>query len=413
MRFGLSVLVFLVLALAPPVSGQTLTARLITPLEPMPGAIEIDGPYGAVYPTSLGPIVVPQTITPVNEAWSLGPLANITATTGFGATAITVPAQPLPMRLDYPIQYACSGGRQCHVIHMDPVMGLDFQLDSFTVTLFDPVPDPEGGCVVVRGQLNTQITAQNSSGLVEILAQPTTPAFIGPPPPEGYPPPVPETYRINPPHTARFIPPGLVRFEVCGDVPEPQRGLLNYRIRQVGSDWAWTATGQWEITVQDNGPSGGGHYALLRHVSVQNEIDGLLVSIAPGQVGWLHGPIVRVNDPQQEALHEMDPANNPPPEAIAYRFSFDPGPDLADRYTLFFAEPEGLPHSTGRINEQAVNNPAALALSYFFRENIWGPNSVDFPVTQYGPEETAPVDLSGPGGMALELWYSWQIPVED
>jgi hypothetical protein len=394
--------------------AQTLSAELTTYLPPLPGTTQIHGPWDAVYTTSTGAVIVPPAMTSAPLSMDFGPLARITASTGVGATSITVQAQTLNLAPGVSQQTICPHGRPCQILASLNPLGSPYQLDSFTVDLLAPVPDPEGGCVNVSGTYAGQMTANSSPGAGgEFLALPQAPYIQHPIPPEGPPAPMPERYQFLGPNAANFLSPGLLTFRVCGEVPEARTGQLDYQMAQEGTDWSWDATGVWQITIQDNGYHGSGHFAVARHVQHDNTKSGLLLTIAEGGVGQLHMPVERVNDPGEESLYEMDPENNPPPRAIAYRLTFQPGPGLAARYTLYFDEPSGLPHDTGQINDLEANNPAALGLSYLFREYHAGGTVVELPVTPYGAEQHAPVAQGAPGQPGgVELSFSWDLPEE-
>jgi len=400
--------------LAAPASAQTLSARLVTPLHPLPTLNDVTGPLNAIYPTSLGPVAVPTLTLPNMLSHRMGPLAQISAGTGVGATTITVPPQALPLMLESPQQTQCGFGRTCQILMSAAPLGSAYTLDSFTVVLHAPVPDPAGGCVTVTGIFGHPVTAQAPAGSPEeFTALPLIP-FPGPPnPPEGPPAPMPETYMLAGPATAQFVAPGTVRFEVCGEVPAPRTGLLDYSMEQLGSSWGLSVSGRWTVAVQDNGYLGSGHHAWLHHQTLTTTPDGTLIHVADGSMGQLHLSVERIDDPGQEGLYEQDPAQNPPPEAIAYALSFEPEPGLAQKWTLHFEEPGDLPYSTGQINQQEINHPGAIALSYFFREYMAGPNLIEVPVTGNMAESHQPIAMGAPGqpgGLSLEL--SWELPGE-
>ncbi len=399
--------------LAAPAHAQSLSARLVTPLLPLPAATDVTGPLNAVYSTSLGPIHVAPLTLPNMLSHGMGPLAQITASTGVGATSISVPPQAVPLILQSPQQTQCGYTRTCQILTSAAPLGTDYTLDAFTVVLHAPVPDPAGGCVTVTGSLGQPITAQTAAGsMEEFTALPLTPFPVSPMPPEGPPSPMPETYLLAGPATAQFAPPGTVQFEVCGEV-STRTGLLDYTMEQSGSSWDLTVSGRWTVEIQDNGYLGSGHHAWLHYQTLTTTPEGTLIHVAAGSMGQLHLPVARVDDPGQVALYELDPDDNPPPEAIAYRLSFTPDAGLAQKWTLHFEEPDGLPHSTGQINQQEINHPGAIALSYFFREYMAGPNLIELPVTGNTAETSQPVAVGAPGhpgGLSLEI--SWELPEE-
>jgi hypothetical protein len=407
-------IILLSLFIAPVARGQALSAELTTHLPPIPGNVNIHGPWDAIYPTSTVPVIVPPVMSTGPMSLRFGPMTQISAQTGVGATSITVQAQSLNLVPVVPQQTLCPHGRPCQILFASNPMGSPYQLESFTVDLLSPVPDPEGGCVNVSGTYAGQMTANSNPGSGgDFMALPQTPYVQHPIPPEGSPPPLPERYQLFGPSAARFASPGLLTFRVCGELPEARTGQLAYQITQAGLEWSWEAAGRWQISIQDNGYHGSGHYAVARHVERNNTHTGLLLSMAEGDVGQLHMEVERVNDPNEESLYEFDPENNPPPRAIAYRLSFQPGPGLAESYTLYFDEPAGLAHDTGRVNRQEVNNPAALSLSYLFREYHAGGTVVELPVTPYGPEQHVPLaqGASGQPG-TVELAFGWELPEE-
>lgn len=394
-----------------PAQSQTLTARLVTPLQPVPATISLTGPHAPDLLAGYG-------IAPQDRPYSLnrrpGPMLSITAMTGVGATSITVPSQAVPLVLQEWGPLTCPDMRSCVLLPDNP-FGDTFELNSFTVELTDPVPDPEGGCVMVRGTLIEQVTAQRPVGSLQMVRlQPLAPPAGPPLIPEPVLTWAPEDYQMPMFETASFLPPGTVRFEVCGDVPDAHTGQLNYTMVQRGNDWSWQSSGEWQITIQDNGYHGAGHSAVARHLGGSDSFGGLLLNVVPGSTGTLTLTVDPVYDPGEESRYEFDPEAHDPPEAIAYRLGFEGRPDLAGKHLLVFDEPPGLPHSTGRLNTQESNNPSALALSYFFREYLAAGNSAEVPVTPYGPEEIVPVDHGGAGQpFALSLEMSWQLEIED
>lgn len=392
--------------------AQALSVRLLNTLEPMPGnMIDLYGPVGS-------PVTDYYGLPPVTQPYALnyrpGPLVEIRATTGAGATQITIPAQTLPLVLQEWGPLSCPGPRPCLLLQDVDPLGESFQLDSFTVMLDEPVPDPEGGCIVVRGGYAQPVTAQRPPGAGTRRLQPLSPPPL-PPLTPGAPPlsPVLETYQLPVIQSAEFLPPGVARFEVCGDVPDAQTGHLSYVSRQAGGDWEWEARGTWVISIQDNGYHGQGHSGQARHVSGDDTPGGLLLQVIRGSVGTVPLAVTPVWNAHQEALYLQDPANNPPPRAEAYSVGFAPDPGLASKTMLVFSEPSGLPHTTGQTNTLEVNQPAVLALSYFMREYLDGPASAELPVTGPDGETRDPVRHGGAGQpYELTLELTWTLDVE-
>lgn len=398
-------------ALTAPAHAQNLTARLLTPLEPAPGMITLMGPHSPELAAYYG--IAPQN-RPYNLNRRTGPFLNIMAMTGVGATSISVPGQTIPLILQEWGQLTCPNLRPCMLLALDPV-GDTFELTEFTVDLYEPVPDPDGGCVIVSGTLTQTLTAQRPIGapqmvMLQPLAPPQTPPIL-PNPPAML---APEDYQLPMFESVNFLPPGIARFEVCGDVPDAHTGQLTYAMTQRGNDWSWQSSGEWQITIQDNGYHGAGHSAVARHLGGSDSFEGLLVNIVPGSTGTLNLTVEPVYDSFAETQYEFDPESNDPPEAIAYRLGFEGRPDLAGKHLLIFSEPPGLPHATGRLNTQESNNPSALALSYFFREFLTAGNEAEVPVTYSQAMTIDPVDFGGMGQpFELSLDLSWRLDTED
>jgi len=222
-----------------PALAQDLTVRLITPLEPMPGGmVELYGPLGS-------PVTASHGILPTLESYPInfrsGPLAEIRATTGAGAMQITIPDQALPLVMQSWGQLICPGGRPCLLLPTDP-LGESFQLNSFSIALNAPVPDPEGSCLIVSGTVTSPVTAERPPGyagtltLQPLIPPPGEPLVPGTPVPA----PVAETYQRPVTQTAHFMPPGSVDLEICGDVPDARVGRLAYTVREAGNGWSWT-----------------------------------------------------------------------------------------------------------------------------------------------------------------------------
>lgn len=391
--------------------AQSLSVELLTHLSGQAETNLVLGPVDMIYVTPDGSAPVPPVpmSTPLTfEQWSYPP---ITAETGQGATQITFPAQSVQLLPASNQMITCPYARPCTLLHANPPNGIEFQLAAFTVMLTEPVPDPEGGCRTLDGYMSDDLTAQALGGApLEFSAIPPVSPPLPLPPPSQLVAGQLERHLVQPPVNARFSPLFNARVRVCGDVPDPREGVLTYQVIQRGSTWSWTSSGRWNFSIQDNGAAGAGHYATVQHTLLSDSFEGTLINVAPGPVGMLQGAVERINDPAQEALWELDPASHPGPDAIGYRMSFDPDPGLALKSVLRFSEPPGLPNATGRINTLEVNNSAAIALSYFFREVAVG-FEAELDVTPYGPEEYVPVAHGGPGApFQLEISFSWELP---
>lgn len=378
-------IVFFILLLvfgASGVDAQPISARIMSVPDVQPANVTLFGPVGATYPTENGPEAAVPIQQPGLAFFDLAtPVPGaLAATANEGETEIMFAGQTLALAPRLGSDLLCGFGRPCQMLSVTSPSVPEFALDAFMVTLDAPVPDPDGGCLIVSGQALAPIPAENLAVPVELIAMPVAP----PPLPSGLPAapaaPLPETHLIMPPTNVVLVFGGSLQVEFCGDVEETDPGgRLEYTMHQAGTDWSWDHHGAWTFEVD-------GRTVVMTHETLSTSVTGLLLDSAEGAVGPAEADVIGSSGDLE--------------------LNITPDPGIADPVRLTFQDRVVMGAGGGeRVLE--VNHPGVIALSYLFR-HYQTVGHFTLPETDASGEVWNPANVGpGPNGAGLSLELHW------
>ena len=360
-------------------AADTLTVTATDTLEIMPTPVPLSGPGGSLYVANFIVTINPTGFAPEFSA-------------PVGAVNITAPPRNYLLSSLIGQSFPCGAGGICVVISVTPSSLATDDLGPFPVTLFAPLPDLDGGCTNVSGQVDGawDYAFQLTAGTV-LTVMPSIGA-LNPVPDMPPLPPAPMPLTFAPPMMVEpelpLMPEPIMHFEVCGDPDNERTGTLDYQATIEGNDWSWNVAGSFQVTITDNGYGGGLHKASLTHTQTQSTVSGLLLSATDVPFPDISDlPVERVEDGGAVADYELYPDLSDEPEATAYTIQFtDVGP-MNLQHLLTFAERPNPVYTTGRENELRFPNVAAVALGQWMRRNGDPSLQLVAPVTGDTPDE--------------------------